>query len=186
VARDDGVDAVMAITVPTALGHLTPAILRTTIAKPIVVVTLDQQESVRLLQPTAKAKPGSRADRAGQPGETGDRCEAREVGEREAGATQDAIPSYLFPESAARALGHAVRYGAWRSSQEGQVPDLAGIRHGDARQLVGDFLARQHLGGWLPPDQVADLLACYGIDLVPAVGVMSAGEAARSAADPWC
>ena len=30
----------MAITVPTALGHLTPAILRTTIAKPIVVVTL--------------------------------------------------------------------------------------------------------------------------------------------------
>jgi acyl-CoA synthetase (NDP forming)/GNAT superfamily N-acetyltransferase len=158
VARDEGVDAVMAITVPTALGHLTPAILRTTIAKPIVVVTLDQQESVRLLRPAAS-------------------------GASEDSAAQDAIPSYLFPESAARALGHAVRYGAWRSSQEGQVPDLPGIRHGDARQLVDDFLARQHAGGWLPPDQVGSLLACYGINLVPATGVMSAGEAARAAAE---
>ncbi len=168
VARDDGVDAVMAITVPTALGHLTPAILGTKVAKPIVVVTLDQQESVRLLRPAARAKPDGQA--AGP-------------GAGEAGATQDAIPSYLFPESAARALGHAVRYGAWRSSQEGQVPELAGIRHDDARQLVGDFLARQHLGGWLPPDQVASLLACYGIDLVPATGVTRAGEAARAAAE---
>ena len=195
VARDDGVDAVMAITVPTALGHLTPAILRTTIAKPIVVVTLDQRESVRLLQPAANAKPGSRADRAGEPGKAaapgearaaraaGEAGEAGAAREREASATQDAIPSYLFPESAARALGNAVRYGAWRSSQEGQVPELAGIRPDDARQLVGDFLARQHLGGWLPPDQVAGLLDCYGIDLVPAVGVLSAGEAARAAAE---
>ena len=165
VARDDGVDAVMAITVPTALGHLTPAILRTKIAKPIVVVTLDQQESVRLLRPAATAQPGDQA------------------GGRDAGGTRDAIPSYLFPESAARALGHAVRYGAWRSGQEGQVPDLAGIRHDDARQLVSDFLARQHLGGWLPPDQVASLLACYGINLVPTTGVASADEAARAAAD---
>ncbi|HEX5189653.1 MAG TPA: GNAT family N-acetyltransferase [Streptosporangiaceae bacterium] len=170
VAKDDGVDAVMAITVPTALGHLTPAILRTNIAKPIVVVTLDQQESVRLLRPAREAEAAGAA-RQGAPGE------------RAPSVTQDAIPSYLFPESAARALGHAVRYGSWRGGQEGQVPDLAGIRHDDARRLVGDFLAGQHLGGWLPPDQVAALLACYGISLIPTTSVMSAGDAARAAAE---
>ena len=164
VAKDDGVDAVMAITVPTALGHLSPGILETQIAKPIVAVTLDQQESVRLM--------GS-ARASDQPGDA----------ERAALAVQEAIPSYLFPETAARALGHAVRYGAWRSRQQGQVPELAGIRHDDARRLVADVLARQHLGGWLPPDQVAGLLACYGIELVRAIGVASADEAVRATAD---
>ena len=143
VAMDEGVDAVMAITVPTALGHLLPSILATRIAKPIVAVMLDQQESVRLLQPDGR----------------------------------DAIPSYLFPESAARALGHAVRYGAWRSSPAGVVPELAGIRQRDARRLVADFLAAQHEGGWLPPGQVASLLACYGIELVRAIGVAGPGAA---------
>jgi acyl-CoA synthetase (NDP forming)/RimJ/RimL family protein N-acetyltransferase len=148
VAMDEGVDAVMAITVPTALGHLRQAILATRIAKPVVAVMLDQQESVRLLRPEGK----------------------------------DAIPSYLFPESAARALGHAVRYGAWRSSPAGVVPELTGIRQREARQLVADFLAAQHDGGWLPPDQVASLLACYGIELVGTIGVGSAGEAVTAAA----
>ena len=147
VAMDEGVDAVMAITVPTALGHLMPAILGTQIAKPVVAVTLDQQESVRLLRPEGK----------------------------------DAIPSYLFPESAARALGHAVRYGAWRSSPAGVVPELAGIRQREARQLVADFLAARHDGGWLPPDQVTSLLACYGIELVATIGVASASEAVAAA-----
>ncbi|MDR2985708.1 MAG: acetate--CoA ligase family protein, partial [Nocardiopsaceae bacterium] len=166
VAKDDGVDAVMAITVPTALGRLTPAIAATRIAKPIVVVTLDQQESVRLLMLATKP-----AEQAGDSGE-------------QAGyPVRPAIPSYLFPESAARALGHAVRYGEWRSGQEGQVPELAGIRHDDARRLVADFLARQHGGGWLPPDQAAGLLACYGIGLVRTISATNADEAVRAARD---
>jgi acyl-CoA synthetase (NDP forming)/RimJ/RimL family protein N-acetyltransferase len=166
VAKDDDIDAVMAITVPTALGRLTPAILGTAIAKPIVAVTLDQQESVRLLRPPTR--PAEQADAAGESADS---------------PVHGAIPSYLFPESAARALGHAVRYGAWRSSQEGQVPELDRIRHEDARRFVGDFLAKQHGGGWLPPDQAARLLACYGISLVRTIGAASADEAVRAAGD---
>src|SRR6266571_4377626 len=56
VATDVGVDAVMAITVPTALGHLDPGIVAADIAKPLVAVMLDQQESVRLL----RRSPGQR------------------------------------------------------------------------------------------------------------------------------
>jgi acyl-CoA synthetase (NDP forming) len=130
VARDEDVDAVMAITVPTALGHLGPGILSANITKPLVAVMLDQQESV-VLRPSQVPEHGQPADN--EPGQ--------------------AIPSYLYPESAARALGHAVRYSAWRSSAEGQVPELTGIRQDDARQIVARFLAGQHLGGWLPPDQ---------------------------------
>ena len=158
VAKDDGVDAVVAITVPTALGHLAPAILSANVAKPLVAVMLDQQESVRLL----RRSPDHDGQRPGQP-------------------TRAAIPSYLYPESAARALGHAVRYGAWRSSAEGQVPELTGIRQDDARKLVAGFLAGQRLGGWLPPGPVASLLACYGITLVPTLEATDADAAVRAA-----
>jgi acyl-CoA synthetase (NDP forming) len=180
VAKDDGVDAVMAITVPTALGRLTPAIIDTQIAKPIVAVTLDQQESVRLLQPRARPAKQSAAgaDRADVPAER-----AAATAERTDCPVREAIPSYLFPESAARALGHAVRYGAWRSSQEGQVPELDGIKPDDARRLVADFLAKEHGGGWLPPDQAASLLGCYGIELVRTIAAASDDEAVRAASD---
>src|SRR5258708_36596250 len=93
------------------------------------------------------------------------------------------MPAYLYPENAARALGHAVRYSGWRSKDEGQVPELTGIRQHDAQQLIARFLAKQHLGGWLPPDQAARLLACYGIMLVPTIEARDA-DAAGTAASP--
>jgi acyl-CoA synthetase (NDP forming)/RimJ/RimL family protein N-acetyltransferase len=167
VARDDGVDAVMAITVPTALGHLDPTIPAANVAKPLVAVMLDQQESVRLLHrsPGHSAGPANSAD--GDPGD---------------GPPVDAIPCYLYPEGAARALGHAVRYGEWLASPQGQVPELAGIRQDDARQIVARCLAGSHLGGWLTPGEVADLLACYGVRLIPSLEATDADSAVRAAA----
>ena len=35
-----------------------------------------------------------------------------------------AVPAYASPESAARALGHAARYGTWRLTPPGRMPDL--------------------------------------------------------------
>ena len=34
------------------------------------------------------------------------------------GQPLDAVPAYAYPEGAARALGHAVRYQAWRVRQD--------------------------------------------------------------------
>ncbi len=170
VARDDGVDAVMAITVPTALGALGPAILTAKMTKPLVAVLLDQRESVALLRrplpPTTEYGNDAGSDPASN----------------RAGA-DPAIPSYLYPESAARALGHAARYSAWRSSAEGTVPEMSGIRQDDARQIVARYLAGQHLGGWLRPGQVADLLACYGINLVPTLEATSLDAAVRAVSE---
>ncbi len=160
VARDDGVDALMVLTVPTALGHLGPAIAKADVAKPVLAVTLDQRESVTLL-----GRPDGSADADGDAGPVG-----------------RFVPAYLYPESAARALGHAVRYSTWRSGSHGHVPELDGIRAQDARRLVDSYMAEHHLGGWLPAEQVNELLACYGIALVPTVQVADADGAASAAA----
>ena len=50
-----------------------------------------------------------------------------------------AIPAYAYPEGAARALGRAAAYSAWRQRQRGHVPDLAGLRTADARALCQDM-----------------------------------------------
>jgi acyl-CoA synthetase (NDP forming)/GNAT superfamily N-acetyltransferase len=177
VADDDGVDAIMAITVPTALGTLEPGILGANVAgargrnpaKPLVAVMLNQTESVTLRQ-SAEHPAGTGRQVVGD-------VAATTRADHDARRT---IPSYLYPEGAARALGHAVRYSAWRTGDPGQVPELARIRLDDARHLVARYLSGNHLGGWLPPEQTTRLLACYGIALAPTAGVTSANAAAQA------
>jgi acyl-CoA synthetase (NDP forming)/GNAT superfamily N-acetyltransferase len=90
------------------------------------------------------------------------------------------IPVYGYPEAAAAALARAARYEAWRTEPHGQVPSFPGIRAADARTLVTKFLHGEP-GGWLPADQTADLLSCYGIWLVEPTPADSEEEAVRGA-----
>jgi acyl-CoA synthetase (NDP forming) len=79
------------------------------------------------------------------------------------------VPAYGSPEAAVRALARAVGYGAWRAEPRGHLPSFPDIRTADARTLVRECL--RQAAGWLPPEQVAELLRCYGIplaDLPPA------------------
>jgi acyl-CoA synthetase (NDP forming) len=94
------------------------------------------------------------------------------------------VPAYAYPESAARALGHAARYQAWRVRQRGRVPELPGVRAAEARALVAAFLAATPAGGWLSPAAVGDLLACYQLAPPPprpAGEARAAGPAASGA-----
>ncbi len=69
-----------------------------------------------------------------------------------------AIPSYLFPEAAAIALGNAARYGEWLRHPAGVAREPAGLKVDRARKLV------TALGtGRLTDDQAADLLSCFGL-----------------------
>jgi acyl-CoA synthetase (NDP forming)/GNAT superfamily N-acetyltransferase len=92
------------------------------------------------------------------------------------------VPAYAYPGSAARALGHAARYGIWRATPPGHIPDLDGLRQDRARKLVAGFLAAPSRGGWLPLDPTVELLGCYGIPLADSIGVVSE-EAAAAAAE---
>jgi acyl-CoA synthetase (NDP forming) len=99
-----------------------------------------------------------------------------------AAAAVTGVPCYADPESAARALGHAARYQAWRVRQGGTVPELSGLRTADARALVTGFLAGSPAGGWLPEASAAELVSCYGVPLVATRPAASEQEAAAAAA----
>jgi acetate---CoA ligase (ADP-forming) len=90
------------------------------------------------------------------------------------------IPTYAFPEAAARALGHAWRYVAWRQAPEESLPEVAGLDPNRAAAVIAATLAQG--GGWMSSAAVSALLACYG--LAPAESVVAndpheAGEAAK-------
>jgi acyl-CoA synthetase (NDP forming) len=79
------------------------------------------------------------------------------------------IPAYNCPQAAARALARAAAYGEWRAETRGEIPALADVAAGPARELVRRFLLGTHDGGWLPPEDTAGLLSSYGLALRPVV-----------------
>ena len=89
------------------------------------------------------------------------------------------IPSYAFPEDAARALARSARYGMWRGELEGTIVAYPDARPDEAAAVIASALA----GGprWLDPEEVIRLLSCYGLPLAEARIVPNA-EAAGTAA----
>ncbi len=154
VAADDGVDAVLALALPTAAtGDLSAAIRTADIGVPLAAVLLDQAEAVQLIP-----RGGSVAEQATH------------------------IPCYAYPEAAAKALARAAAYGTWRARPAGQVREFGDLAVAQAHAVVRDFLHRHPKGGWLPPAQVSVLLSSYRIQLVGLTPVTSADEAVRVAA----
>jgi acyl-CoA synthetase (NDP forming)/GNAT superfamily N-acetyltransferase len=162
VAEDPGVDAVLAVAVPTAVADLREAVGAARLPKTLAAAFPDQADGVRMLG-------GGPAD-PGQPAL--------------AGRTGPApVPAYTFPEDAVRALAHAMRYRAWRDTQHGQVPELPEIRRADARALISAYLAGCPDGGWLPAAAVTELLGCYQIPLAESRLVHDEDAAAAAAAE---
>jgi acyl-CoA synthetase (NDP forming) len=160
VLADPGVDAVLAIFTPLrgsdadAIARSIASAARSSLEKPVLASIVTSEVELAAL----------RARLAGDPsGFAGP-------------------PLYPFPESAVRALDHAIRYVRWRERPRGAVPLLSSITAERARELVAGELAAHAEGAWLDPERVAELLACYGIELARAELVASA-EAACSAAE---
>ncbi len=91
------------------------------------------------------------------------------------------LPVFPFPESAVRALAHAVRYAEWRARPQGAVPELSGTDLAGARVVVEQFLRRSPAGGWLDPHQACLLLQCAGVPVIPVVSASSRPEAIAAA-----
>ena len=161
VAADNGVDAVLAIAVPTAVADLSGAILTAQLDKPIAATLLDQAAAVSLVPAAEGAASGKAPVESPTP----------------------RVPVYSYPESAARALGHAVRYRQWRDAQQGQVSELAGIDVTSARALISAFLNASPDGGWLAEADAAALLASYRIPMVTTRTGTSLDEVIKAAAD---
>jgi acetyl coenzyme A synthetase (ADP forming)-like protein len=89
------------------------------------------------------------------------------------------VPTFAFPEEAARALARAVRHGEWRARPEGRLPVFDDVRDHDAGAVIARGLADGP--GWMEPGAVADMLGCYGIPLAGFLMAGSPAEAGRAA-----
>ena len=96
-------------------------------------------------------------------------------------AGRGSVPSYAAPEAAVRALARVVTYAEWKARDHGDFHLGTEYRSGDARALVRDALRRAPRGAVLSTDQVHDLLACYGIDLLTWINVHDCDEAVAAA-----
>lgn len=74
------------------------------------------------------------------------------------------VPGYEFPEDAARAVARAAKHGRWRIRAQPAATTPSGIDADAAAAIISAELARGV--DWLPPEQVAALLECYGLPLV--------------------
>jgi acyl-CoA synthetase (NDP forming) len=93
------------------------------------------------------------------------------------------VPWFAYPESAARALGRIVPYAVWRGRPDEALPALQDVESGRGRAVVSAALEQSHedSGVWLGIDETAELLAAYGIPLLPSLRATSAAEAASAA-----
>nr|WP_328742660.1 GNAT family N-acetyltransferase [Flavimobilis rhizosphaerae] len=89
------------------------------------------------------------------------------------------VPAYATPEDAVLALASVARYAAWRERDHGEYlrPDADQAR---ALELAESW-TRADEEVRLAPEQVAELLACYGIDVEPSIEVHDAESAVAAA-----
>jgi acetate---CoA ligase (ADP-forming) len=88
------------------------------------------------------------------------------------------VPSFAYPEAAAKALARAVERGEWLRQPAGSVPALECDREA-AQAVVREALAAG--GGWLDAEQTRRLLGAYGVPLVPERVAATESEAVEAA-----
>jgi acetyl coenzyme A synthetase (ADP forming)-like protein len=74
------------------------------------------------------------------------------------------VPSFAYPEAAAKALARAAERGEWLRRPAGTVPEIDCDRD-EAHAVVRE--AVETGGGWLDPNQTRRLLEAYGLPVVP-------------------
>ena len=186
VAADDGVDAVLAVAVPTAFSDLSAAVAEAVVSKPLAVALLDRAESVTRLKrlPVAQPPAGPHAD-TGPAG--GAQPPARQLPIRR--RQSSTWRRRLSPECPATPTP-IMRPARW-ATQSGTGPGAGGSA---ARSPSWTGCARltrapwspvswpgSPAGGWLPEARAAELVSCYGVPLAATIAAATEEEAAAAA-----
>jgi acetyl coenzyme A synthetase (ADP forming)-like protein len=90
------------------------------------------------------------------------------------------VPSYAFPEAAARVLGRVAEYAAWRRAPLGTQVEFDDF-DGAAARTVCDRALADRGDGWLLPDEVAALAAAAGLPMIEGRVAKTADDAVRAA-----
>ncbi|MET9328539.1 GNAT family N-acetyltransferase [Tsukamurella sp. NPDC003166] len=94
------------------------------------------------------------------------------------------VPAYPEPERAARVLAHGWRYAQWRARPDSDLARPWGTDSHAARTLVREWLPSnetEHGSVTLSFERSAELLALYGVDVVPFEVASSAANAIAAA-----
>ncbi|WP_152190516.1 bifunctional acetate--CoA ligase family protein/GNAT family N-acetyltransferase [Georgenia satyanarayanai] len=93
------------------------------------------------------------------------------------------VPAYATTADAVASLAGAVAHARWRDADRGELVDPSGIAPARARELLAPALRGLGPGevARLGPDAVAELLACYGLSLVPSRTARTPEEAVAAA-----
>ncbi|NNF53972.1 MAG: GNAT family N-acetyltransferase [Acidimicrobiales bacterium] len=94
------------------------------------------------------------------------------------------IPSFDFPEDAARALSALTQWAVWRTRPIGHVVHPEGIDPDRARQVVDRVMSQASSAGdeqvWLEAADADELLASFGIPLIRSAIVSTPDQAAEA------
>jgi acyl-CoA synthetase (NDP forming)/GNAT superfamily N-acetyltransferase len=90
------------------------------------------------------------------------------------------VPTFSYPESAAQALAHAARLGAWRARPSGRI-DPFDVESESARKRVAEALEGPLDGTWVPAPVASAVLADYGVEVVREAVVSDAASAVDAA-----
>jgi acyl-CoA synthetase (NDP forming)/GNAT superfamily N-acetyltransferase len=103
------------------------------------------------------------------------------LAERPAGAAPTGIPVVAFPEDAARALGHAADYAAWRRAPHEPAPRPSDLDPDAAAAVLAEALGSGR--EWLSGEELGRLADAYGLPRTPARVVAGPEEAVAVAAE---
>jgi acetyl coenzyme A synthetase (ADP forming)-like protein len=98
-------------------------------------------------------------------------------GSRALAGKNEIIPSYMFPEAAAKVLTRAAAYAEWRAKPLALVPEFADINKDAAKVTVTNAL-KSRGSGWLTAEECRTLLSAFGIPQVAGGIARSREEAA--------
>jgi acetyl coenzyme A synthetase (ADP forming)-like protein len=103
-----------------------------------------------------------------------------------AGGPRGRLPSYSFPENAARALAAAHAYGEWRERPPDSPLRLEGAQRAAVRRIFEQSQASLDPGGWMSATGAAELVQAAGIRIAEArvVPVHEAAQAAEALGFP--
>jgi acetate---CoA ligase (ADP-forming) len=151
--RDPGIDSVIVLFVPPVVAEAEP------VAEAVVRAVRESGERSKPVLGVFVSREGTPAALLEEP-----RC----------------VAAFPYPESAARALGHAVERADWLRKPVGRLPELNGIDRARASEIVGRALAGSN-DLWLAPDDVRSLLEAYGIPVVSERTAQTPEEAVAAA-----
>jgi acetyl coenzyme A synthetase (ADP forming)-like protein len=94
-------------------------------------------------------------------------------------AGEERVPTFVFPENAARALGKVATYAAWRTQLAGLIWAFDDVDTKAARDICIAAAARP--GGWLTDQEVRAVMDAYKLPFARGAVARSADEAAAAA-----